>query len=68
MKKFFKAVENNKVSKVQKLLNEIEDINACNEKGQTAVYIAAKENYAEMVKVLADAGADLNKKVNNGPQ
>jgi len=36
------------------------DINAVNPVGDTAVHIAAIQGYAEVVKLLASKGADLN--------
>jgi ankyrin repeat protein len=36
------------------------DINAVNPAGDTAMHIAAAQGYGEVVKLLADRGADLN--------
>src|SRR5574338_1159812 len=36
------------------------EVNACDEKLQTPLYIAAKLNRSELVKALIEAGADVN--------
>ena len=65
-----KAVLNNNISEVEKVLAEGANINQQDEKGYTALIWAcmtsSDEKCREIAKLLIDKGADVNIKANNG--
>ena len=56
----FKAVKNNDIEKVKKLVEYGTDINDKNYKDETALFIALEKGYLEIVKHLVEHGADVN--------
>ena len=55
------AVQQQNESQVKALLAQSIDIDAQNEKGETALLIATHQNDIAIAKMLIDAGADINK-------
>ena len=62
-KDFLKACLENNYTKVRQLLATGIDVNATNEKGQTALHMVNDE---EMMEILLEADADINKRDNEG--
>ncbi len=62
-KDFLKACIDNNYSKVRQLLAAGVDVNATNEKGQTALHMVNDE---EMMEILLEADADINKRDDDG--
>ncbi len=62
-KDFLKACLENNYIKVRQLLAAGVDVNATNEKGQTALHMVNDE---EMMEILLEAYADINKRDNEG--
>ena len=58
----FKAVKNNDIEKVKKLVEYGTDINDKNYKDETALFIALEKGYLEIVKYLVENGTDVNAK------
>lgn len=54
------AIHNADIDKVNKLLSAGFDVNAEDKYGQTALMIAVLNNQVESVRVLVNAGCDLN--------
>jgi ankyrin repeat protein len=57
---FFFAVEKNSLTLLVKLLKEGVNVNAINNVGHSALFIAAKNGHEDVVKILLGAGADVN--------
>ena len=55
------------IEAMKSLIEKNYDVNAADEDGQTAAYVAAKTNELEMLTMLADAGADLDANETMGP-
>ena len=55
-----RAVKNNNIAKVRKILKEKIDINAQNPRGETALAIAVRSGQLPIVKLLLQAGAEVN--------
>ena len=60
MSNFLYACKHNDIETVRKHLSGDVDLKQCNSKGRTALQIAVKHGYHELVKVLIGAGADVN--------
>ena len=55
-------VSENRIDEVRKRLQQNrDDVTICDASGNTPLHLAAEKGYAEMVKLLIDHGADLNK-------
>lgn len=54
------AVRNSDAAEITRLLDEGADVNAANEMGVTALWIAAGKGKPEIVQLLVDRGADVN--------
>jgi len=63
--KLFKAIENQDLAKVQKLIKKGNDINATKENGLTPLYSACGRGYFEIADYLITSGADVNQKLNS---
>lgn len=61
-----KAVFKNNVAKVEQLLAQGADVNQRDEKGDTALIVAAREGSASIVDLLLKAKAEVNVQNNNG--
>jgi muconolactone delta-isomerase len=61
-----KAVKNNNIKQVRKLLGMQVDINLQNNRDETALFIATRWHHAELAKLLVQAGADVNIAQKNG--
>ena len=67
VKSLIQAVKDNKFVEIQRLIANGADINAKDEKGQTALIMASSfRNNKIMVEYLVDKGADVNKKDKHG--
>ncbi len=55
-----RAVSRNDKSHIQKLLSQNIDINRQNDSGETALHIAARHGYSEIVELLLSHGANPN--------
>lgn len=66
--RFFRAVKNNKIADVTKMLEEGFDPNAWNASGDTPLHVAARGNLTDMAKALTDAGADARKGKKDDPK
>ena len=55
------AVQQQNEQQVKALLTQAVDVDAQNEKGETALLIATHQNNLAIAKMLIDAGADINK-------
>ncbi len=53
-----KAAKQRDLKQVERLLKSIANVDSKDKNGQTALYVAAKEGYADVVAVLLGAGAD----------
>lgn len=62
-KTFIEAVQNNNLDYLKKYLCAGGDVNAVVE-GTTALYEACKNNHSQAVRLLLEAGADVNKRTN----
>ena len=54
------AISDNDILKVKMFLDQGIDANACDEDGQTALHIAAKNGYLEVAVLLLDASVDVH--------
>ncbi|MCG2589978.1 ankyrin repeat domain-containing protein [Rhodohalobacter sulfatireducens] len=59
-KKMFEALKMNDISSIHKFIEDGADINAQNNKGNTALHYAISEGNEEMVKSLIKLGANVN--------
>lgn len=66
--RFFRAVKNNKIADVTKMLADGFDPNGWNAGGDTPLHLAARGNLTEMAKILTDAGADARKGKKDDPK
>ncbi len=57
------AVVNNNISQVRLLLDQGIDVNAKNEKGWTALHLAAHQGHKDIVELLIKSGANVNQKI-----
>lgn len=66
--RFFRAVKNNKIADVTKMLADGFDPNGWNTGGDTPLHVAARGNLTDMAKILTDAGADARKGKKDDPK
>eukprot|EP01135_Chromosphaera_perkinsii_P001290 Nk52_evm17s164 gene=Nk52_evmTU17s164 len=64
--KLRKAVISEELSEVMKVLRDGTDVNASDEKGRTALHLAATKKSTQIVEVLVTFGANVNCKDKNG--
>lgn len=68
--RFLKAAENGDLKKIKSMLNKEINIktliNAVDKENNTALILASKFGYDEIVKILIENGADINIKNNDG--
>ena len=68
--RFLKAAENGNLKKIKSMLNKEVNIktliNAVDKENNTALILASKFGYSEIVKILIENGADINIKNNDG--
>ena len=60
IKAWMRAVDTGDIEHVRLMISEGVDVNAKNEDGYTALYIASAFMHPEIVKLLIDSGADVN--------
>ena len=67
-KQLFQFIESGNAPKLQEFINtnNIENFNFTNDKGITPIYIATQNSYPDIIKILADNGADVNKAIPGG--
>lgn len=65
-KSYFDAVKTGDAEMIKKFLNQGININATNKKGETALIIAAKKGFVDVIKIIVDNDADLTIGDNNG--
>src|SRR5690349_1994752 len=64
---FINAANGNWEKMKQILQLGVVDVNAKNEDGWTALHVAANDGHIEVAKLLIEAGADINKAVDDNP-
>ena len=68
--RFLKAAENGNLKKIKSMLNKEVNIktliNAVDKENNTALILASKFGYHEIVKIFIENGADINIKNNDG--
>src|SRR4030042_4918232 len=63
---FVKAINNNDIETINKMINEGYNINKKNEIGQTPVFLVSRYGKEKLLKTFINSGADVTVKDNDG--